>query len=323
MSATEPPIPITVIGGYLGSGKTTVVNEMLRRANGRRIGVVVNDFGELGIDAALVSSAAGEGADETIVNLPNGCVCCTLGDDLQLTLSMLAAVEPRLDHIVVEASGVADPLNTAAWGTVPGFLPGGVVVLAALDSVQRSARDRYVGGEVRRQLSGADLVLATKGDRCSDGDAARTRAWIATQTDAPVVESIQGDVDIELLLGPVGDRSSGVAAHEPTEHGGHGGGDVEATYQRWSVAVGIVTSEQLDRFLADLPAEVLRLKGFVDISDDGETRTRLVQVVGQTTSVTPAPPGGQRGASALEAIAVDAGGVLDRLGAAASRHLGV
>ncbi len=210
--ATPAPIPITVIGGYLGAGKTTLLNRLLEQSSGRRIGVVVNDFGELGIDASLITAAIddADGDAAPIVNLANGCVCCTLGDDLRATLETLGSIEPRLDHIVIEASGVADPATAAAWGTVPGFAPGGVVVLAAADSVMRSARDRYVGPEVLRQLAGADLLVVTKADLCRPRrDSREVLEWldaVRSRADHRSRRTAQIDADVVLGADTLGER---------------------------------------------------------------------------------------------------------------------
>jgi len=194
---SQAPIPLTVIGGYLGAGKTTLLNRLLRRADGRRIGVIVNDFGSLAIDAGLLSAVT-----EGIVSLPNGCVCCTVGSGLHEALTGLSELPERLDHVVIEASGVADPAVAAGWGTVPPFEPGGVIVLAAANSIRTSARDKYVGGEVRRQLQGADLVLVTKSDLCDAAELAAVREWLdEVSGGAPRLEVTDGDVLPDLVLG--------------------------------------------------------------------------------------------------------------------------
>lgn len=183
-------IPLTVIGGYLGAGKTTLVNHLLGHPDGRRIGVIVNDFGSLAIDASLLATATGD-----LVSLPNGCVCCTVGAGLHEALEALAAAEPRLDHVVIEVSGVADPAVAAAWGTVPPFQPAGVIVLADATSVLQRSRDRYVGGEVIRQLEGADLVVVTKTDACDEVELDAVERWIASRSrGAPSIRVVRGDV---------------------------------------------------------------------------------------------------------------------------------
>ena len=302
------PIPITVLGGYLGAGKTTLVNRVLRESQGRRIGVVVNDFGELAIDVALIEAAAAQGGPAAgagpIVNLANGCVCCTLGDDLRATMDALAAVEPRLDHILIETSGVADPAATAAWGTVPGFLPNGIIVLAAADGVIRLAGDRYVGGEVLRQLTGADLIALTRTDLVDAMEEERVRGWLAERVDAPIVvagrDGLGTDVVLDVGLGVGGGRRHPAGL----ERAGHAAG---VAYLRWSTEIDPVDEAQLAEFIERLPAGVLRAKGFVEVTvTGGGASGRLVQVVGRSVRITPwdVPARG-----ALEVIGV--GDVLD------------
>lgn len=286
-------IPITVLGGYLGSGKTTLLNALLRRADGRRIGVVVNDFGDLAVDADLLADAMEDGP---LVSLANGCVCCTLGDDLRAVLHDLSQVTPALDHIVIEASGVADPLVLAAWGTVPPFSDGGVVVLAAADSIRVQARDRYVGGEVRRQLVGADLVLLTKVDRCAASDVQAADDWIREVSGAPVTRASFGEVPLEVVLGarPVDDRVR--RASDIDDHA--------AGYERWtSEWTGPLRRNVLDAFLSELPPGVLRLKGFVEVESSSGAEWVVVNVVGRNVAVQSTNT--HRRASVLTAIGCD------------------
>lgn len=278
---SNAPIPITVLGGYLGAGKTTMVNHLLTNAASRRIGVVVNDFGELGVDATLLGSAVEGEEGVPVVNLANGCVCCTLGDDLRATIQTLQEVRPRLDHIVIEASGVADPTTAAAWGTVPGFLPGGVIVLAAADSVTRMARDRYVGGEVVRQLEGADLVVLTKTDLVDDARARAVTAWIRTVVDAPIVPATNGELDVDVVLGVVHSRGSGPDTSGSTHRDSR-------RYVSWATATAVVSDDDLAAFVEHLPVGVLRAKGIVAVTTSaGQLAGRLMQVVGRTATITP------------------------------------
>ncbi len=298
-------LPLTVIGGYLGAGKTTVLNRLLAEPGGRRIGVIVNDFGSVGIDADVLARAGNDG----VVNLPNGCACCTLGDDLHGALERLAAAR-GIDHVVVEVSGVADPAAVAAWSTVEPFEPGGVIVLAAADSIRDLATDRYVGGEVRRQLVGADLIVVTKVDRCNATTVGAVETWLDGIAPAiPRVSATQGDVPSDVLLG--------VAPSTRGERGAPVAREHMDAYEAWEWT----TDRPLDRgrlepFLDALPHGVLRVKGWVLLADGDIVD---VHVVGRTREITARPteqrrsvrsgPGPERtgrtaGSTALVAIGV-------------------
>jgi G3E family GTPase len=268
---TVDSIPLTVVGGYLGAGKTTLLNHLLRNADGRRIGVIVNDFGSLAIDADLLRDSS-----DGVISLPNGCVCCTVGAGLHEALRALTESQDDLDHIVIEVSGVADPVVAAGWGTVPPFEPGGVIVLAAADSIRSQARDKYIGGEVARQLQGADLVLVTKSDLCDPEELEAVGRWLdEISGGAPRVAVTDGDVSTDVVLGV---RSENQGATAPTS--GH-----TDRYLTWSwTSSRPVASAALQSFLEALPSGVLRLKGFVAL-DDGSSV--LVQVVGRQSATTP------------------------------------
>ena len=137
------PLPTVVIGGYLGAGKTTLVNHLLRTAAGRRIAVLVNDFGEIAIDAELIL-----GAEGGVLSLAGGCVCCTIGEDLVGALETLLTREPRPDLLLIATSGVGMPGAVAQTaGLMADLLVEGVVVLMDAETVSSAAADRYVGDQ--------------------------------------------------------------------------------------------------------------------------------------------------------------------------------
>ncbi len=178
---------------------------------------------------------------------------------------------------MIEVSGVADPTVAAAWSTVPPFEPGGVIVLADSTSVLQRSRDRYVGGEVTRQLAGADLVVITKVGCVDDGLLADVERWVAaTSGGAPSISVVDGQVPADVILGV-----------RPTQRTvGAVSGDVhDDRYVSWSwTSPDPVSRDVLDRFLDVLEPEVLRVKGRVRL-DDGSSV--LVQAVGRRIAVTP------------------------------------
>ncbi|QOZ75120.1 GTP-binding protein [Bradyrhizobium sp. CCBAU 53351] len=190
------PVPILLVAGFLGAGKTTVVNHLLAHAEGRRIAAIVNDFGAINIDAELIA-----GASDGVVSLANGCICCSLEGDLLRTLSTLLRRDPRPDYIVIETSGVADPsdivrnlmdpviLREAPLETVLCVLDAGTPPSALDDALQRS------------QLRVADIVALSKLDLADEGAGARMRAAIRAQrVPAVVVDAKHGEIPSALLF---------------------------------------------------------------------------------------------------------------------------
>ncbi|SFP93615.1 cobalamin biosynthesis protein CobW [Bradyrhizobium sp. Ghvi] len=196
------PVPILLVTGFLGAGKTTVVNHLLANAEGRRIAAIVNDFGAINIDAELIA-----GASDGVVSLSNGCICCSLEGDLLRTLSALLRRDPKPDYIVIETSGIADPadivrnlmdpiiLREAPLETVLCVLDAATPPAALDDALQRS------------QLRVADIVALTKLDLAGEGAGVRTREAIRSQrVPAVVVDAKHGEIPSALLF-PASDRA--------------------------------------------------------------------------------------------------------------------
>lgn len=256
-------IPLTVIGGFLGTGKTTLLNRLLENSDGRRLAVLVNDFGAINVDAALVAS---RGADT--LSLQNGCVCCQIGGDLTEALIRVIGIVPRPDAIVIEASGVSDPWRIAQVGLAdPALALDGVVVLVDAASVREQANDPLLADTVRRQLQAADLLVLNHCDQVDDVSLAALRGWLDAEVPGtPRHETCFADVPAALLGAPPArdgtvDRCAADCTHDHDHDHGPAHGDV---FETWSVADDAVyEADALRRLLRAMPAGVLRLKGVV------------------------------------------------------------
>ena len=192
----RPPLPLTVVGGFLGSGKTTLLNRWLRGAGGQRLAVLVNDFGALNIDAQLVAASAGD-----VIALTNGCVCCQIGDDLGAALIRVLDAPTPFDAVVDEASGVSDPARIGRYGrATPDLVLDGVIVLVDAAAFAAQAADPLLADTLQRQVVGADLLVLNKSDLATPAQelAARERlqAWAPA---VPHVAATEGAVAPELL----------------------------------------------------------------------------------------------------------------------------
>ena len=252
-----PPLPVTVIAGYLGAGKTSLVNHLLRNPGGRRLMVMVNDFGELNIDAELLESA-----DEDTLTLSNGCICCTMGTELLFALGDAIDRRPRPDHLVIEASGVAQPEKIAAAAHAePEMQYAGVVTVADAANIGALTDDAKIGAQVAGQLAVADLVALTKTDLGGD-----VRTLVRGLTKAPIIEARMGAIDPTLVLGPTSPQTPGAGhAHD------HG-----ADYAQWSAKGGVVDREALKAFLKAPPEGLYRFKGVFRFSDGGGGEAHIV-----------------------------------------------
>ena len=190
-------LPITIIGGYLGAGKTTLVNHLLRHADGLRLAILVNEFGELPIDEDLI-----EAQDDDIISIAGGCVCCSYGNDLTLALMDMVALDPPPDHVVLEASGVALPGAIAASvSLLQGYALDGIVVLTNAETIRDQASDTYVGDTIERQLNDADLVILNKTDLITDAEREQVKNWLGEQaSNAEIVEAQHGALPPAVVL---------------------------------------------------------------------------------------------------------------------------
>ncbi|MEP9388573.1 cobalamin biosynthesis protein CobW [Mesorhizobium sp. KR9-304] len=305
MTASLARVPCTVVTGFLGAGKTTLIRHLLENAKGKRLALIVNEFGDVGVDGEILRSCGVESCpEENIVELANGCICCTVADDFVPALDQILSRTPKVDHIIIETSGLALPkplVQAFQWPSVKSRVTvDGVIAVvdgAALAAgrvasdlealaAQRAGDDSLdhddpVEEVFEDQVACADLIILSKSDLIDAAGAARANAAIGEHVSRAVkiVPTANGKVDASLLLGldlAVEDDIENRKSHHD------GMGDHE--------------HDDFDSFVIDIPAianpddlairvaaaaeeeNVLRVKGFVEVC--GKPMRLLVQAVG-------------------------------------------
>lgn len=274
--------PITILTGFLGAGKTTLLNHILRGANGMRIAVLVNDFGAINIDAELVESVR-----EDTVNLRNGCICCSIrGDLLAAVLALLRRSEPP-EYIIIECSGVADPVAVARTFVLPELrlyvqLDSTITVV---DAEQVHANEEYQD-LIGDQIAAADIVLLNKIDLASANLRAGLHEWIGYLVPrARILEVEHAQAPLELLLG-VG--AYGRALERPEHCHEH-----NAQFATWSFeADQPFHFHALRQTLAELPDGVFRAKGVLWVAEETH-RQVVLHLVGRRVTLSPAANWGE------------------------------
>ncbi len=295
MVTVPPSIPVTILGGYLGAGKTTILNGALAQKGAsflsRRIAVLVNDFGPINLDAAFIRSYS-----DSVIELSNGCICCSLADGFASALDQVrtrAAAHPASapEHLIIETSGVALPRSVAQYAYLPGFHLDSIVVVADAEQVECQASDRYIGETILSQLRSADLILLTKTDLVTTSQKEQAETFVGSAAQATVLPVRSGQIPLEILLGsgprhpPSPNKADSTALRERSA----------APNLRGSPAFAVMTSRVptgvkqalLERWLAKAPISVIRVKGIVE----GLEGLWRVDRVGPRTTIQRLDPG--------------------------------
>lgn len=303
-------IPVTVITGFLGSGKTTLIRHLMMNPQGKRLAILVNEFGTVGVDGDILKSCADESCPvENIVELANGCICCTVADDFIPTIEALMAMPQRPDHILIETSGLALPkplLKAFDWPAIRSKITvDGVIALADAEAVaagrfapdvaavdaQRLADDSIdhetpLSEVFEDQIACADIILLSKADLAGEAGLAEARRVIAAETtrDLPMIAMTDGVIDPRVILGLNAAAEDDIDAR-PSHHDGH---DDHEHDDFESVVIDlpeVADPDALQAAIVRLAREqhILRVKGYVAVT--GKPMRMLVQAVGERIRV--------------------------------------
>jgi hypothetical protein len=259
-------IGLTILGGYLGAGKTTLINRLLTSGYAQRLTILVNDFGAINIDADLIATHDGD-----TISLSNGCACCQLQDDMLSQLTDIACQPNPPARILVEASGVGEPARLAYLGYgVAGIQLDGVVVAVDAMTLVEKCHDKFVGRLVQRQVRQADALILTKIDSSKDGGVS-AREHLVKMSKAPVIDSTCPDI-IDLLLNQISVSNTPQVALPPAL--------MPLFDQLVFCAPGLLDIDGLNSILDRYAPSLSRAKG--------HTGTHRLQLVGTQGSLTPA-----------------------------------
>ncbi len=298
-------VPATVITGFLGAGKTSLIRHLLETANGRRLALIINEFGDLGVDGEILRSCGIEGCTEDdVLELANGCICCTVADDFVPAIEALLDRPEPPDHIVIETSGLALPkplVKAFNWPeirtrvTVDGvvavidgaavaedrFAADPAAVQAQREADQALDHDSPLEELFEDQLACADLVVLNKTDLLNDDDLARVGSEVGAQLrpEVKVLPVTHGRIDAGVLLG-LGAAAEGDLDSRPSHHDGLDDHDHDDFTSFVFEMAPVESPEHLLQRLRAVTAEhdILRIKGFAAVA--GKDMRLVVQGVG-------------------------------------------
>ena len=315
-------VPITILTGFLGAGKTTLLNRILTGDHGLRVGVLVNDFGAINIDAELVV-----GVDNNMISLANGCVCCQIRDDLIESVATMLARPETVEYVLLEASGVADPAGIFVTFNDPNLRDRIRLdsVSCVIDADQVFAHPEYppLMDLKLRQVGFADMLILNKVDLAGPEKVEKVRAWLDDHFNRlRVVETNYCEVPYQILLGvgrfdPAQSLGSRAVEHgcagrtcDDDTHGHHHEHNHSKVFSTWSYETDKpLALDALRETMRKLPGTVYRAKGVVH-STDAPQRRVVLQVVGRRVDISVQDEWGER-APRTQIVAIGAAGSID------------
>ncbi|MEM9340311.1 MAG: cobalamin biosynthesis protein CobW [Bacteroidota bacterium] len=303
-------IPITIVTGFLGVGKTTLVHNMLKNAGGKRIAVLVNEFGEVDVDGQIIHSGSDDADERNLIEMPNGCICCTVQEEFLPTMMNLMERKENIDHIVIETSGLAMPKPLVKAVNWPDLKPHVTIdaVITVVDAIglatgeicdrERVQAQRLADESLDHetpieelfldQLTCADLVMISKTDLVADDQLKEIRSIISdkARTNTKIVPVQNGVADNELLLGIQASAEDDLDSrhsihekhHEEGKHHHHHNDDIDTIMKEYE------QTDDIKALVAELTElvktnEIYRIKGFVNIPD--KPMRMILQGVGE------------------------------------------
>ena len=298
-------IPVTIITGFLGSGKTTLISHLMQKSGGKKLAVIVNEFGDLGVDGEILKNCADENCPvDNIMELSNGCICCTVAYDFIPTMNKLLNLPTAPEHIIIETSGLALPkplLKAFSWPDIKTKITvDGVIAVADAEAVdsgqfapdlaavnrQREAdpsidHDTPLSEVFEDQITCADIILLSKVDLVNEKQKSAARDIILNlRKNVPIIDTVNGTIDYQLILG-LNAKAEDDLIGRPSHHDGF---DDHEHDDFNTFILSLAEIDELQEFKNTLDqvlrsGSILRVKGYISVK--GKPMRLLVQAVGE------------------------------------------
>ncbi|MBE9167983.1 GTP-binding protein [Pleurocapsales cyanobacterium LEGE 06147] len=289
LNRASSSVPVTILTGYLGAGKTTLLNRILTYEHGKKVAVIVNEFGEVGIDSQLVINA-----DEEILEMNNGCICCTVRGDLIRIFSNLIQKREKFDHLVIETTGLADPAPVIQSFFVDDVMRSQTQLDAVVTVVDaKHIWNHWDANEAQEQIAFADVILLNKIDLVSPEQLDELEQRIRSITPLVKIYHTQNcDINMDAVLGIKAFDLKQALSIDPEFLNEDAHEHDKSVYSVSIVEPGIVNGDKLNRWLNQLVqvkgTDIFRMKGILDV--DAEARRFVFQGVHMLLDGRPGRP---------------------------------